>query len=98
MDANRAGITKLYLATTARDIAQKANQILLPRDMQQRPLARPLQIALGYADNIYSQAKTFVRIKIDDNNGLILFAKFFYLVRPCDGASKNSNGKKYISL
>lgn len=41
--------TKPAITRSERPTAQKANQILLPPDMQQRPLDRPLQIALGYS-------------------------------------------------
>lgn len=50
--------TELAITRSKRPPAQKADQILLPPDMQQRPLARPLQIALGHSHNIYSHVRT----------------------------------------
>lgn len=47
--ATEPAITRVQQPT-----AQKADQILLPPDMQQRLLTRPLQIALGYSHNIYA--------------------------------------------
>ena len=56
--------TELAITRSKRPPAQKADQILLPPDMQQRPLARPLQIALGYSHNIYSHVRTTIFVQI----------------------------------
>lgn len=62
--ATEPAITRVQQPT-----AQKAYQILLPPDMQQRPLSRPLQIALGYSHNIYFHVpiKTFDEMKNSKN-------------------------------
>lgn len=58
MQADLDAVTKATepaITRPGRPTAQKADQILLPSDMQQRPLARPFQIALGYSRDIYSR-------------------------------------------
>lgn len=58
-----------YAAGPPDRAAQKADQILLPPDMQQRPLVRPLQIALGYSHNIYSYLSQYCA----DMNSILVY-------------------------
>lgn len=60
--------TELAITRSERPTAQKADQILLPPDMQQRPLAHQLQIALGHDHNIYSHVPTYYNIRTNLNS------------------------------